>query len=45
MEKVEFLVLRNLLHNEAYVRKVIPFIKVEYFEDFNQRVIFEEILK
>jgi replicative DNA helicase len=45
MEKVEFLVLRNLLHNEAYVRKVIPFIKTEYFEDFNQRVIFEEILK
>jgi replicative DNA helicase len=45
MEKVEFLVLRNLLHNEQYVRKVIPFIKSEYFEDSNQKVIFEEILK
>ena len=45
MEKVEFLVLRNLLHNEEYVRKVIPFIKSEYFEDTNQKVVFEEILK
>ena len=44
MEKVEFLILRNLLHNEEYVRKVIPFIKSEYFEDTNQRIVFEEIL-
>jgi replicative DNA helicase len=45
MEKVEFLVLRNLLHNEKYLRKVIPFIKSEYFEDQNQKIVFEEILK
>ena len=45
IEKVEFLILRNLLYNEEYVRKVIPFIKAEYFEDFNQKVIFEEIQK
>ena len=44
MEKVEFLILRNLLHNEDYVRKVIPFIKSEYFEDTNQKIVFEEIL-
>jgi replicative DNA helicase len=44
MEKVEFLILRNLLHNEEYVRKVIPFIKSEYFEDINQKIVFEEIL-
>ena len=44
MEKVEFLILRNLLHNEEYVRKVIPFIKSEYFEDNNQKIVFEEIL-
>ena len=34
METVEFLILRNLLYNEEYVRKVIPFIKGEYFEEF-----------
>ncbi len=44
MDKVEFLILRNLLHNEEYVRKVIPFIKAEYFEDANQKIVFQEIL-
>ena len=44
MEKVEFLILRNLLYNESYVRKVIPFIKSEYFENYNQKIVFEEIL-
>ena len=44
MEKVEFLILRNLLYNEEYVRKVIPFIKADYFEDRNQKVVFEEIV-
>jgi len=43
MEKVEFLILRNLLHNEEYIRKVIPFLKSEYFEDSNQKIVFEEI--
>ena len=44
MDTVEFLILRNLLYNEDYVRKVIPFLKAEYFEDSNQRIVFEEIL-
>ena len=45
MEKVEVLILRNLLYNEEYLRKVIPFIKAEYFEDFNQKIIFEEVFR
>ena len=45
MDKVEFLILRNLIHNEEYVRKVIPFIRADYFEDYNQKVVFEEITK
>ena len=44
MDKVEILVLRNLLFNEKYLRKVIPFIKADYFEDTQQRIVFEEIL-
>ena len=44
MDKVEILILRNLLYNEEYLRKVIPFIKAEYFEDPHQKVVFEEIL-
>jgi len=43
MDKIEFLVLRNLLHNEEYLRKVIPFLKSEYFQDHNQKIVFEEI--
>jgi len=30
---------------KIYLRKVIPFIKSEYFEDQNQKIVFEEILK
>ena len=43
MDKIEFLILRNLLHNEDFWRKVIPFVKPEYFEDANQRIVYEEI--
>ena len=44
MDKIEFLILKNLLNNEDYMRKVVPFVKADYFEDSNQRVVFEEIL-
>jgi replicative DNA helicase len=43
MEKIEFLILRNLIHNEEYLRKVLPFIKKDYFEDLEQKIVFEEI--
>jgi len=43
MEKIELLILRNLIYNEEYTRKVIPFIKDEYFEEQNQKIIFQEI--
>jgi hypothetical protein len=45
MEKIEFLILRNLIYNEKYLRKVLPFIKDEYFEDLEQKIVFEEISK
>jgi replicative DNA helicase len=44
MDKVETLILRNLLHNEEYLRKAVPFIKSEYFEDVQQKIVFEEVL-
>ena len=43
MDKIEFLVLNNLINNEEYLRKTIPFLKEEYFEDYNQKVVFQEI--
>ena len=39
--KVETLILKNLLLTEEYPRKVLPFIKQEYFEDKTDQVIFD----
>ncbi len=43
MEKIEFLILKCLINNEDYSRKVLPFIKSEYFEDPHQKMVYEEI--
>ena len=45
MEKIETTILRNLLFNNDYCRKVLPFIKNEYFENLHEKVVFEEICK
>jgi replicative DNA helicase len=45
MEKVETTILRNLLFDNDYCRKVLPFIKNEYFENLHEKVVFEEICK
>ena len=42
---IEKTTLSHLIWNEDYSRKVIPFIKEEYFTDKNDKVIFQEILK
>ena len=42
-DRIERTILSNLLHNEDYLRKVIPFIKSDYFEEKKERVIYEEI--
>ena len=42
-DRVERTILSNLLHNEDYLRKVIPFIKADYFEEKKERIIYEEI--
>ena len=45
MEKLEVIVLKNLVYNEKYCRKVLPFIKPEYFEVHEEKIIFDEINK
>ena len=42
--KIEKTILSNLLHNEEYCRKVVPFLKSEYFSDHYEKVIAEELL-
>ena len=36
--------MSNLIHNEEYSRKVVPFIKAEYFNDQFERIVAEELL-
>jgi replicative DNA helicase len=43
METTEALILRNLIYNEDFTRKVLPFIKTEYFNDSLQKVLYDEI--
>ena len=41
---IEQTVLRNLLVNEEYMRRVLPFIKPEYFEGVYQQ-LFRQVAK
>jgi replicative DNA helicase len=45
MESIEQTVIKNLIANEEYTRKVLPFIKPEYFQNTHEKVIFEECSK
>ena len=45
MERLELTILRNLVYNEDYSRKVIPFIQPDYFEKKSEKITFEEIVK
>jgi replicative DNA helicase len=41
--KLEQSILRNLVYNEDYLRKVLPFLKDEYFSDRTERTLYNEI--
>ena len=42
-ERIEQTILRNLLFTEEYYRKVVPFLKADYFQEYHQKIIYEEI--
>jgi len=39
----EVLILKNLMYNEEYARKVLPYLKSEYFIDYSEKFIFRTI--
>jgi len=41
--KLEQTILKNLIYSEDYLRKVLPFLKEEYFTDKVEKAIFNEI--
>jgi len=44
-ERIEITILRNLFINEDFVRKVIPFLKSDYFRQREEKILFDEIYK
>ena len=45
MDRIEKVILRNLVYNEEYLRKVLPFIEPDYFNDRSERIVFQHITK
>ena len=44
MERIETTILRNLVFNEEFARKTIPFIEPDFFEQRTDKILFEEIV-
>ena len=44
MERIETTILRNLVFNEEFARKTIPFIQSDFFEERSEKIIFDEIV-
>ena len=45
MPTIEQTILKNLVSNEDYTRKVLPFLKEDYFTDRHEKIVFDEINK
>ncbi len=43
MEAIESTIIKNLVGDDTYVRKVIPYIKPEYFNDYSDKILFDII--
>ena len=43
--RIEQQILSNLIYNEHYCRKVIPFLKKEYFSDRKESVVVTQIIE
>lgn len=37
--------MKNLFNQEQYTRKILPYLKSDYFNDRNERIVFEELRK
>jgi replicative DNA helicase len=43
MSRIEKTILKNLIYNEEYTRKVLPFIQSNYFSDSAETVLFKQV--
>ena len=42
-QRIETIILRNLIHNEEFARKVLPFLSKEYFVEHADRLLYDQI--
>ena len=45
MNRLEQTILKNLIYNEEYSRKVLPFIRSDYFSDTTEKIVFKEVFE
>jgi replicative DNA helicase len=45
MNRLETTILKNLIYNEEFARKVLPFLQPEYFSDSIEKILFGEIFE
>ena len=45
IETIENTIIKNLICNEEYTRKVLPFLKPDYFDKAHEKIIFDECAK
>jgi replicative DNA helicase len=45
MNRLEQTILKNLIYNEEYSRKVLPFIRSDYFSDNIEKTVFKEVFE
>jgi replicative DNA helicase len=43
LNRLELSILKNLVYNEEYTRKVLPFLNAEYFTDNSEKLVYAEI--
>jgi hypothetical protein len=43
MNRLETTILKNLIYNEEFTRKVLPFIQSDYFSESSEKIIFNEV--
>ena len=42
-QRIETLILKNLIHNDEYARKVLPFLNKDYFEEHTDKLLYEHV--
>ena len=42
-QRIEQIILKNLIHNEEYSRKVLPFLNKDYFLESTDKILYEQV--